>query len=587
MATGAEGEADPDWGIEAESELIVLHQQLEHEREGRRIEQLLALVARSIIDADADGVFAVSDEGQTLACNGRIVELFGIDGELVQVGGRSDVVMRACLKHVADAEGVVAYIQQGLLKPFEPFDVEIPMLDGRLLLAHSAPILFGEELLGRVWYVRDDTARYRRDEVQKSLLAHFQAQQERQAFLLHASELVNAAEDYEEVLDLLAAAAVPTLGDLCLVDVLTWDDNVVRMAARHADPGKQPMSDLLRANYAPSAQGPHPSIDVIRSGRIRWASAMDDDFLRATTHDDEHFLLVKALGFTSYMSVPIFAEARILGAITLVSAGSGRRFSEKDITLAQEFSARVAQVVANVHRNDAARLAAHTLQASLLPAKLPDVNGLSICAQYLPATVDHDVGGDFYDVLPTAGGGALLMIGDVAGHDIAAAAVMGKIRSAARALAGQTDDPLRLLEMVLEGWPNLEADRMATVLVAGLDRAGHLTVVSAGHPPPLLVTAGDAGFIDLEPSSPLGAPSTDLRPWQGKLAPGTTMLLFTDGLIEDRLRGFADGATKLRLVAQGHTDPTDLCERILEAFVLHEERHDDIAVMAVRRDDLR
>ena len=126
---------------------------------------------------------------------------------------------------------------------------------------------------------------------------------------------------------------------------------------------------------------------------------MSDDFLRRTSRDDHHFDLLKRLGFTSYMALPLVADNRILGSITLVSAGSGRRFGHDDLALADDFTSCVAQVVAAAHRNDAARHAAQTLQASLLPDHVPEVPGLAIAVRYLPATLDNDVGGDFYDVI--------------------------------------------------------------------------------------------------------------------------------------------------------------------------------------------
>src|SRR5580658_7573275 len=198
---------------------------------------------------------------------------------------------------------------------------------------------------------------------------------------------------------------------------------------------------------------------------------MSDDFLRRTTRDEAHFALLKRLDFTSYMTLPMVADNRILGSITLVSAGSGRRFGRSDVALAEEFTSCVAQVVAAAHRNDAARHAAHTLQASLLPDHLPEVPGLALSVRYIPATVDNDVGGDFYDVIADPSGITTIVIGDVAGHDMTAAAIMGKVRTAARVLASQASGPRHFIEMLRHGWHNLELERMATLLVASIDAA--------------------------------------------------------------------------------------------------------------------
>jgi serine phosphatase RsbU (regulator of sigma subunit) len=421
-------------------------------------------------------------------------------------------------------------------------------------------------------------------EAQQRSLAEVEERRDREAFLRRASEIVASGEDFAETLQLLAGVGVPALGDLCLVDVMSWDGEVKRMAARHADPRRQRLADRLLAEFSPDPQGPHPSIEALRNGRVSWSPDMSDDYLRSTTRSEDHYRLVKELGFTSFMALPLFGENRILGSLTLVSAGSGRRFSTEDVDLAAEFASCVAQVVTTAHRTDAARHAAQTLQASLLPEEVPQFPGLEISVRYLPATVDNDVGGDFYDVVVHQSGSAGVWIGDVSGHDMEAAAAMGRLRSAARVLVGQARTPARLIEMLRDGWPFLNIDRMATVLFAEVDpETGHVIMASAGHPPPVLVEGGTARFMEVDPSSPLGAPATPATDWTSTLAPGAVLFLFTDGLIEDRHRGFDEGMAKLLSVLSGADDPNEICDRVLEAFVLNEVREDDVAIVALRR----
>jgi serine/threonine-protein kinase RsbW len=311
---------------------------------------------------------------------------------------------------------------------------------------------------------------------------------------------------------------------------------------------------------------------------------MTDDFLRRTSRDEEHFDLLKRLGFMSYMTVPLFGDTRILGSITLVSAGSGRRFSPDDVELAQEFAARVAQVVAQAHRYDSARRSAHTLQASLLPDHVPDVEGIQIAVRYLPATIDSDVGGDFYDVFFGDHSQPIFAIGDVAGHDVTAAAIMGKLRSAVRVLAAQAPTPTAIIEMLYKGWDYLDADRIATLLIASCHTStGEIEIASAGHPPPLLVSAGEVQLLDVRPSAPLGAPYGEVHRWRGDLPQNSALVLFTDGLIERSDRGFDEGMEKLLAVAGDVAEPKDLCDRIIEAFVLDEVRRDDVAMMVIWR----
>jgi serine/threonine-protein kinase RsbW len=283
------------------------------------------------------------------------------------------------------------------------------------------------------------------------------------------------------------------------------------------------------------------------------------------------------------------AENRILGSITLVSAGSGRRFGPKDLALADDFTSCVAQVVAAAHRHDAARHAAQTLQASLLPDDIPEVRGLEIAVRYLPATLDNEVGGDFYDVIRASSGVVTVVIGDVAGHDMQAAAVMGKVRTAVRVLASQATGPRHFIEMLRLGWENLELERMATMLIAHADpRSGELRIVSAGHPPPLLVANGYTKFLDVRPTTPFGAPPSDVHEWRGTLAKGSALLLFTDGLVEDHQRSYEDGTVELQRAASGHFEPDELCDHVLEEMLRDELHHDDdIALVALARSATR
>jgi serine/threonine-protein kinase RsbW len=245
----------------------------------------------------------------------------------------------------------------------------------------------------------------------------------------------------------------------------------------------------------------------------------------------------------------------------------------------------VAQVVAPAHRNDAARHAAQTLQASLLPEHVPEVPGFALAVRYLPATLESEVGGDFYDVMKDASGAVTVVVGDVAGHDMQAAAVMGKVRTAVRVLSNQATGPAHFIEMLRLGWSDLELERIATLLIARADaHTGDLRIASAGHPAPLLVTAGEAVFLDVKPTTPLGAPPTAIHEWHGTLAEGSALLLYTDGLIEDRHRTLAEGAALLAAAAHERLAPEALCDEVLSAMVRDELHHaDDIALVALAR----
>jgi serine phosphatase RsbU (regulator of sigma subunit) len=180
-------------------------------------------------------------------------------------------------------------------------------------------------------------------------------------------------------------------------------------------------------------------------------------------------------------------------------------------------------------------------------------------------------------------------VGDVVGHDITAAATMGQLTSVYRALLADRPEPSAMIDRLQASWSLLGLQRMATALFATLDPAtGQLRIASAGHLPPVLLTAGQAEFLPVEPSRMLGAPPAPAPAleWAGVLPVGATLVLFTDGLVESRSTDLDDGLAHLlaAAAASGTTDPDELCDRLL-AELTGEYRPDDIALLALTRLD--
>ncbi|MGH9016760.1 MAG: PAS domain-containing protein, partial [Acidimicrobiales bacterium] len=335
---------------------------LDAERESRRATAFLVEVTRFVVEGLDAGVFAISNGNRILTFNQRFCSLLGFED--VELGGDAVALLEPCLALVADPNTVRHHLGACRSTPAATIEVDIDLTDGRVISCTSSPIFDRRGIvLGRVWYIRDVTETRAHEAERRLVQDELLASHGQQAFLLEAAELVAQGESYDDTVQRLASAAVPVLADLCLVDAFTMDGRLVRMAARHADPRLQPLADELSSKYAPDPSGNHPSVDVIDTGRPRWSESMSDDFLRRTSRDEEHFTLLKRLGFTSYMALPLIADNHILGSVTLVSAGSGRRFGQRDLALAEEFTSRVAQVVATAHRNESDRHAAHTLQA--------------------------------------------------------------------------------------------------------------------------------------------------------------------------------------------------------------------------------
>jgi PAS domain S-box-containing protein len=229
---------------------------------------------------------------------------------------------------------------------------------------------------------------------------------------------------------------------------------------------------------------------------------------------------------------------------------------------------------------------AETLQRSLLPERLPEIPGVLLAARYMPATGDVEIGGDWYDVVQLASGRVGVAIGDVAGHGLRAASSMGQLRMALRAYAIRDEAPAEVLTKLHQLVRGLMPKEMATLVYLVLDvEAGMVTFANAGHPPPLLIRGiGDAAYLEGGLAPPLGTASNpySYHEAMSELPWSSTLLLFTDGLVERRGASIEDGLAQLRESAAGADPDLDaLCDRLLASMV-GEEASDDVALLALR-----
>lgn len=418
-------------------------------------------------------------------------------------------------------------------------------------------------------------------------------------FLADVGTLLTSSLDYTESFQRLAELSVPVLGDLCLIDVA--DGLVIRrMAAVHADPAKQSIVHELEAKYPPDPFGNHPAVRVMRGGAPEVRSEMPDSFLRATTRDDEHLRIVKALEFTSYMCVPLTARGNILGALTLVSSGSGRRFEPHDLVRAEDLASRAALALDNARLFSERTHVAKALQANLLPPSLPEIPGIRMAARYRPVGSGNEVGGDFYDLFEIAPSRWAFTIGDVSGKGPEAAAVAGLARHTLRASALRERTPSRLLHLLDQALRRDEStgERFCTVCIALLDtkpsrrlrraRRAQMVVSCAGHPLPIVLHADGTVETSECRGTLLGiADTVHLVDQTVTLEWGDTVLFYTDGVTEVRdgqRRMFGDdGLIEVLRSCAGQT-PDAIADRILEASIRHArgEPHDDIAMLVVQ-----
>lgn len=342
----------------------------------------------------------------------------------------------------------------------------------------------------------------------------------RSSFLLRAATVLAAATDFRDTLERLAEVAVPALADICLIDILT-DAGPVRMVGRHGDPALQPLVDEVVRDYSPTLTDSSPAVQALLDGKVVWRPTVDRAWLAAGTRDERHLDLALRAGFAGFIAVPLLTEDRLLGAITLAAGPDRPPFTEADVDIALELGQQVALVAARAERFDVEYRASHALQAGLLPPPPPPVAGLEVGVRYLPASRWAEVGGDFYDVLPLADGSIAFAVGDVVGHDLTAAATMGQIRSVYRALVAEGASPAAVVDRMQASWPVLGLERMATAVFGRLWPAtGRVLLASAGHPPPLLVSDGEAHGLPVEPTTPLGVRLGAAPEWSGTVPPG-------------------------------------------------------------------
>jgi serine phosphatase RsbU (regulator of sigma subunit) len=288
-------------------------------------------------------------------------------------------------------------------------------------------------------------------------------------------------------------------------------------------------------------------------------------------------------GLRTLLGVPLVTTGVLVGVLHVGSV-TARRFADDDVHLLQMVADRIA-LAAHTQVGVVERAAAAALQRSLLPATLPDVPGLSFAARYVPGT-DTGVGGDWYDVFRLPGDRVGIVMGDVVGNGLAAAVVMGRLRSALRAYALDVEDPGEVLRKLDRKAQHFEYGTMATVSYAVVERdREHVSIALAGHPPPMV--AAPNGAVGLtEPL--LGPPIGFLRggSYQSTvldLRPGALLCFYTDGLVERRGSTIDAGLLTLReTVTAG--PPEAVCAKVMAVLVGTEIVRDDIALLAMRRD---
>jgi phosphoserine phosphatase RsbU/P len=419
-----------------------------------------------------------------------------------------------------------------------------------------------------------------------------QADHERLRYLAEVSEALISTLDTGETLAKLVDLVVPRLADWASVSVL-GDDGRSEEVSAHSDPERQADLEYYMTHRVQGTGDGHPMTAALLTGEPVHLAEIPDELVEPALGTEEVRRVWQRLGSTSFTIVPLRARGETFGVLGLVNTGHRPPHTEMEIATAVEVARRAGLAIDNARLYGRQLKVAETLQRSLLtPPPQPD--HLEIAVRYQPAASNMHVGGDWYDAFQQPDGATLLVIGDVVGHNVDAAAAMGQVRSIVRGIAyDRQEAPARILERVDEVLTGLHIGTLATALMARIEQPAAAAVdgvhtlrwSSAGHLPPLVRRAeGRVEMLETPPEMLLGADSSRPRSdHERRIASGDTLLFYTDGLVEHGRTPIDVGLTRLvRLVEELGPLPVEaLSDALLDRIVRHHP-DDDIALVAVR-----
>lgn len=324
---------------------------------------------------------------------------------------------------------------------------------------------------------------------------------------------------------------------------------------------------------------PYPAAGVARTGQPRYLSSPQEFDAAQPDRDNA----ISGGGRKAWAFLPLATAGRVIGTL-VIGYRQPRHFDDDERANLTAFSRLAAQALQRALLYQAQLSIAADLQRALLPAALPTIPGARHAVRYLPWTDGAEVGGDWYDVIPITADRAAIVIGDVAGHSPQAASIMGQLRSALRAYTADGAAPAEVMRRANEHLLRYEPHAMATCCYLELHLADRsATAVLAGHPPPVLRTPDHTRPLRVRPGPPLGTRHATYRDQAISLPYGCSIVLYTDGLIEDRRYSVDRGLAELcDAIQTGPTDdPAGLVEHILNANVGPNPRSDDVAILAL------
>ncbi|MEY2246535.1 SpoIIE family protein phosphatase [Streptomyces sp. BF23-18] len=414
---------------------------------------------------------------------------------------------------------------------------------------------------------------------------------DRLALLAETTTQLTSTLDMDEALRRLAALTVPRLADWAVFDLLTERDEVRRvLVMEHKDGILGERGDLQGPMPPVPAESPMPLSRALRGAASSLAGPATYQGPPDSGIAVEQQRLFTATGMHSAVIAPIRGLRDVLGALTLGRAQRHDAFTPADLPLLEDITRRAGLALDNARLFQRQRKVAETMQRHLLP-QLPVLPGLEMTARYVPAPDASSVGGDWYDAFALSAPAHALVIGDVVGHDLDAAAGMAQLRNMLRAFAWSHPEaaPSAVVAQLDDAVMHIAEVPMATVILATLTRGDdalwHMRWTNAGHPSPLLITHdGQTRYLDDAHGILLGSGVTRPRPDAVTvLPPQATLLLYTDGLVESPRHSIDHGLDRLRRHAASlaHRPLDSFCDLLLDQ-VRPSDNDDDVAMIALR-----
>jgi PAS domain S-box-containing protein len=361
--------------------LVAFLEDITERREAQHEASRSFSLLRATLESTADGILVVDVNGKILSFNQKMADMWGVPSDIF-ASGNDEAAIQAAVSKLTHPEDFMAKVQDLYNHPeVASYDV-LELKDGRTFERYSQPQRIDNVAVGRVWSFRDVTARRRAEEQGRALereqaaRAEAESSQRRTALLAEASRVLSSSFDYQTTLAALVRLTVPTLADYCALDILVGEDSFERIGEAHVDPAK---SVLIRevGTYPRSAlTASHPLVRVVSTGQPVLEAEVTPEFIRAAFAELSQAKTVEALAPHSLICVPLVDSGKPIGALTLVTSGSGRRYDEADLSLAADVARRAAVVVEHARlfhqaeqatraRDDVLAVVAHDLRNPL------------------------------------------------------------------------------------------------------------------------------------------------------------------------------------------------------------------------------